>query len=206
MRIRCPACFADFSLEAALQGDAARKALVWAFSLPSPLAQALTNYLGMFRSEGRVLSWSRVEKILDELHDQIDGEIVTRSGVTRPAPMAVWQQALEQMIELRNTRRLTLPLKSNGYLLEIVTSLVERSAAKAEDEREQQLRQGQRRDANTEVAAKNGVARSNAINQVAADLALGLIDDDEAVEQLVGVGMSREAAKAQVEQHRRDQS
>lgn len=205
MKIRCPSCFADFALEAALEGDAARRSLVWAFSLPATLSMALTNYLAMFRAEGRSLAWSRVEKILDELHLMIEGEIVTRTGVTRAAPSHLWKQALEEMIDLRNKRKLTLPLKSNGYLLDIVKSLAEREAAMAEDEREANLKQG-RRDESSNATARGDIERRLRLSSIKGDLELGLIDDDQAHAQMLALGIVSDAAHRLLEEYRRDRT
>ncbi|MBI2397699.1 MAG: hypothetical protein HYV17_07865 [Xanthomonadales bacterium] len=138
----------------------------------------------------------------------IDSAMVTRGGMDRAAPLAVWQAGLEQMVELRNGNKLTLPLKSHGYLLEIVASLAEKSAAKAEADLEEGRRKGQHR-----AAGSNGpdagprradIARSERINRVGADLSLGLIDEAAALSALRAEGLSELAVQRLAEQHRRD--
>src|SRR5690625_2985721 len=113
MRITCPGCGAQYSLEAALQSDAAREALMRALQMPAPLARLWAQYLAMFRSTKRALAMDRAERLMAELLPLLDAQEVRRNGVTRTAPLPLWQDALQQMVDLRNEDKLRLPLKSH---------------------------------------------------------------------------------------------
>lgn len=184
MQIKCPACNAAFSLDAALAIDAGRSAVMQALAMPAPLARPLASYLAMFRSAGRALNFDRVEKLMAELQPMLDGLTVTRNGSTRSASLAVWQQALERMIEHRDAGKLELPLKSHGYLLEIVFGIADKVDAKTERDVEETRRRGHHRTPESSQVANPRLEQTWLVSRVRADLDLGLITRDQADEQL----------------------
>jgi hypothetical protein len=48
---------------------------------------------------------------------------IERNGRTWPAPLEYWKAALEHMVQLRDQAKLQLPLKSHGYLLEVIVGM-----------------------------------------------------------------------------------
>lgn len=191
MRITCPSCCATFSLDVALQMDASRGALLQALHMPAPLAVLWAQYLGMFRSKGRALAHDRAERIMAELVPMLDAGTVTRNGNVRPASIDLWRAALEQMVDLRNNDKLQLPLKSHGYLLEIVFAAAERGAAKAEQAVEVIRQKGQHR-----AAADDRLQRVNKLSQIRGDFSLGLIDRAQAELRLADIDFPPEALDA----------
>lgn len=187
MKIKCPACHAEFALEAALAVDAARSALVAALAMPAAISALVPPYLALFRSAGRVLSFSRVEALLVELLPMLKSETVTRNGTTRHCPISTWQLALTAVLEHRDSGRLRTPLKTHGYLLEVAYSLAESAAARAENQVEQQRRRGTARD-----DADEKVRRLNLISRVRGDIELGLITREKGVDQLRTAGINPE--------------
>jgi hypothetical protein len=190
MRITCPGCGAQYSLEAALQADAGREALMRALQMPAPLARLWAQYLAMFRSKSRALAMDRAERLMAELLPSLDEQMVRRNGVTRPAPLAVWEAALREMVELRNAGKLTLPLKSHGYLLEIVFSAADKIDAKAEREREDERKRGDHR-----KASSQSMERRVALSRIRGDLELGMIERADAVELVRQLGYPEDALK-----------
>ena len=138
MRLTCPCCGAQNSLEALLTDAAARQAVAAALALPG-LGDRLVRYLGLFRPPGRGLTWDRVARLLDELNAALAAGQIERHGQTWPAPLDYWKIALDQILDSRPT--LTLPLKSHGYLYEILVGLSRKAsdarAAQAEVAAEQ---------------------------------------------------------------------
>jgi len=191
MRITCPSCAATFSLDVALQMDASRGALLRALHMPAPLASLWAQYLGMFRAKGRALAHDRADRIMAELVPMLDAGTVTRNGNVRQASIDLWRAALEQMVELRNNDKLQLPLKSHGYLLEIVFAAAERGAAKAEQAVEISRRKGQHRD-----AANGRLQRIDKLSQIRGDFRLGLIDRTQAELRLADIDFPPEALDA----------
>ena len=132
MKLTCPACNALFTLDAALQGDAAREAVLTALALPAPLAKLLVRYLACFAPAKRQLSWDRVAALLGELAGPIAAAQVERNGRTWAAPIGYWQMGLETVLQARDGGKLTLPLKSHGYLFEVIAGLSGKAEALAE--------------------------------------------------------------------------
>lgn len=175
MRLTCPCCYGQFELEAALNVDAARSALVTALRMPAPLATLLGNYLGCFRTKTGALKPDKAERLMAELLPMLEGEHVVRDGLRRDCPIATWQQGLVEILDARTAGRLTLPLKSHGYLLKIVADLAEKAGAKSEREREVKLRSTARSaegDRKAEIYDR--------LSRINGDLELGMIDESEA--------------------------
>jgi hypothetical protein len=191
MRVTCPSCCASFSLDVALQMDASRGALLRALHMPAPLAGLWAQYLGMFRSKGRALAHDRADKLMAELVPMLDAGTVVRNGNTRTASIDVWRGALEQMVELRNTDKLQLPLKSHGYLLEIVFAAAERGAAKAEQAVEVSRQKGQHR-----TVGDQALARRSRLAQIQGDYRLKIIDRTTAELRLADIDFPPEALDA----------
>ena len=121
MQIRCPSCGAEMSLEAVIDNDAAAQALTLALSI-TPLGKLIVRYLALFRPAKSKLSWPRVVTLLGELMPMIESQRIERNGSLYEAPHDVWCAAIEQMLATRDAGRLQTPLKSHGYLLEVIIS------------------------------------------------------------------------------------
>lgn len=144
VKLVCPACGATHSLEALLTDVSAREAVAAALALPAPLADRVLRYLALFRPAQRALSWDRAAKLLQELLGAVKAGHVERKGRSWAAPLELWQAALDQMLAGRE--QLTLPLKSHGYLFEVVAGLSSRAEARGEARQEERRQQplGQR--------------------------------------------------------------
>lgn len=122
MRTRCPACGTTLSLESLVAHDGAREALANAFRLSGGLGQAVIRYLSLFRPETRELTLDRVAKLLAEVLPDIQTQRITRAGQVFEAPAEAWVWAIEQAIAARDAGRLTTPLKSHGWLYEVISN------------------------------------------------------------------------------------
>lgn len=140
MQLNCPACGATFSLDAIIGHEGAREAVLVALQLPAPLGKTLIQYVGLFRPAQRALSMDRLAKLLNELLPMISKAQIERNGSIYSAPIDYWRNAMETMLASRD--KLTLPLKSHGYLLEIIAGMAEKTAAKAEQSNENSRRSG----------------------------------------------------------------
>ena len=134
MKTACPACGASFSLDALVSHDGARALVAELAALSGPLAGAVLRYLGLFRPQQRSLSWERAARLLAELVQMVTDARVERRGRVYPAPRESWIAAIEHMLDHRD--RLTLPLKSHGYLIEVLIGAVEQAEARAEARQE----------------------------------------------------------------------
>ena len=121
MICRCPNCGAANSLDS-LVGDAeAAEVLKMLLELDADIGKAAIRYIGLFRPAKSQLSWARTAKLLNELLPMIKAQEAARDGVCFPAPAEAWIHGFNETVNARDQGRLKLPLKSHGYLLEIVS-------------------------------------------------------------------------------------
>ena len=135
MKLTCPACGAVASLDAIIAHRGARDAVQVALQMPAPLGELLVRYVALFRPKSRQLSLDRLARLLGELLPLIQAARIERRGREWPAPQEYWRSALEEITT--RGQGLTLPLKSHGYLLEILAGYADKAAAGAEAKREQ---------------------------------------------------------------------
>ena len=122
----CPDCGAIRPLADYLRDADARAALVAALDCPSPLARRIVPYLALHSPAGRAIQSARLTRLLRELADLLMSGDVTRRTVTHPAPLPIWEAALDEVLGAHAAGRLTLPLDGHGYLLEIAWRLAAR--------------------------------------------------------------------------------
>lgn len=144
MKASCPACGARFDLECAIADADGRRVAGILAELPAAIGPLMLQYLGLFRPAGGGLRYSRMLTLLEELRPLIAEERVVRNGRTWSAPQGLWLEALQHLAARPGS--LHLPLKSNGYLLEIVAAMAERFAAKAEQAHHERMQRGERDD------------------------------------------------------------
>lgn len=155
MQLTCPVCGARCSIEAHLSDESARRTMAAALKMPAQLGDLTLRYLGLFRSRNRALAWDRAECLLADLLAPIERGQLERRGRTWAAPMDYWRRALEQMLAGRD--KLTLPLKSHGYLFEIVVGLADGAESKSEARMEQDRQTGQARTETVPAAAPKAI-------------------------------------------------
>jgi len=133
MRIICPCCHTDFPLEAGINDVAARNAVKLAFSI-TPLGDSLLAYVQLFKPEKKVLSMSKLTKLLEELVPMMRDGKIEYKGRVWPAPQPYWEQSIRQMLDSRES--LTLPIKTHGYLFSIIAGYADKDGGKTEKQTE----------------------------------------------------------------------
>lgn len=128
------------SAEVFLQAQEDRQALAQILLLGLPMGAQLLRYIGLFRPAKNALSLTRTQRLLAELLPDIKRGVITSKGRDWVVPPPVWQQAFERVQANREAGLLNLPLRSHGYLHEILVSLANRVEGAAETAHEQQLR------------------------------------------------------------------
>ena len=121
MNIKCPNCGAVHSLDSLINDADASAVLRAVLEMDAELGKAAIRYVGLFRPAKSQLSWSRTAKLLNELLPMMKAQTAERDGVSSPAPAEAWLRGFNETVNARDQGRLKLPLKSHGYLLEIVT-------------------------------------------------------------------------------------
>lgn len=134
MKVTCPACGSAFDLDAAVSDADARRFVDLVAGLEPRVAKPLIQYLALFRPEKTGMRWSRMLALAEELLPMIREARVRRSGTVYAVPADAWAAALSMLAD--RPKNLTLPLKSHGYLLEILASQAEKIAAGAERQAE----------------------------------------------------------------------
>jgi hypothetical protein len=136
MRVTCPTCHCEISLDALLESESARRAVARLAEISVPFGALMLRYVALFRPEKRRLSIDRMVSLLEELLPDIERGAVRRKGRDWPAPRDTWRAAVEQVLANRDKGTLTLPLTSHGYLHEVICGMAEKFEAAAERERE----------------------------------------------------------------------
>ena len=121
MNIKCPNCGAVHSLDSLINDADASAVLKAVLEMDVELGKAAIRYIGLFRPAKSQLSWARTAKLLNELLPMIKAQEAARDGVCFPAPTEAWIHGFNETVNARDQGRLKLPLKSHGYLLEIVS-------------------------------------------------------------------------------------
>ena len=121
MNIKCPNCGAVHSLDTLINDAEASAVLKAVLEMDAELGKAAIRYIGLFRPAKSQLSWARTAKLLNELLPMIKAQEAARDGVCFPAPTEAWIHSFNETVNARDQGRLKLPLKSHGYLLEIVS-------------------------------------------------------------------------------------
>ena len=121
MNIKCPNCGAVHSLDSLINDADASAVLRAELEMDAELGKAAIRYVGLFRPAKSQLSWSRTAKLLNELQPMMKAQTAERDGVSSPAPAEAWLHGFNETVNARDQGRLKLPLKSHGYLLEIVS-------------------------------------------------------------------------------------
>jgi hypothetical protein len=105
--------------------------------IPAQLQARAISYLGLFRSGKRALKPAKAHKVLTGLLDLVNaGTVHWEHGETRPAPVELWAQALDAVIERRPAA-----LTNHNYLKHTAWDMAAGLAASRETEREMAKRQ-----------------------------------------------------------------
>lgn len=156
MKASCPACGASFDLDAAVSDADARRFADVVAGLDPRVARPLIQYLALFRPEKTGMRWSRMLSLALELEPLIKSGRVTRNGTTYAVPLDMWATALGVLAD--RPKSLALPLKSHGYLLEMLANQAEKIAARVEAETEARKRSPVAREASTPGGAGTHIA------------------------------------------------
>lgn len=120
MKTRCPCCGVENSLDALIANDDARNTLWLLSQAGGDLTKLTVQYLGLFRPAKTSLTYSRMNTLLNELLPDMQAGRIARSGIVYEAPKAAWLYAFGEVLARRNTGSLNTPLKSHGYLYEVI--------------------------------------------------------------------------------------
>jgi len=140
MKLNCPDCGTTFDLIQAMEDADGRRFVDLIKELPPITIKPFVRYLRLFKPGQQSLRWSRMLKLAHELHPNIKDAVVMRNG---QAYVVTGQQWADVMTSLVDTppKNLRLPLKTHGYLLEVLATSTEKKISKKEQETENRKRQ-----------------------------------------------------------------
>ncbi len=121
MQTKCPNCGAVASLDLLLTNDDARNAIAALAAISGELAKTTIRYCGLFRPAKSQLSFARLAALLNQLLPDIKAQRIERDGKVYEAPLDAWLHAMQAMLTRRDNHQLKLPLKSHGYLYEVIS-------------------------------------------------------------------------------------
>ncbi len=120
MHTKCPNCGAVNSLDSLITNAEASAAVIAAAGLSGELGKLVIRYCGLFRPAKSQLSFARLAALLNQLLPDIKAQRIERDGKVYDAPLDAWLHAMQVMLTKRDNNELNLPLKSHGYLYEII--------------------------------------------------------------------------------------
>ncbi len=129
MNIKCSNCGAVHSLDTLINDAEASAVLKAVLEMDVELGKAAIRYIGLFRPAKSQLSWARTAKLLNELLPMIKAQEAARDGVCFPAPTEAWIHGFNETVNARDQGRLKTPLKSHGYLYEILAGWIGQPSA-----------------------------------------------------------------------------
>lgn len=121
MNLKCPNCGAVHSLDSLIGNDGAADLIKAVLEFDALIGKAAVRYVGLFRPAKSQLTFARTAKLLGELLPDIQSGQISRDGVICPAPPEAWIYGFQTALDARDAGRLKPPLKSHGYLYEIIS-------------------------------------------------------------------------------------
>ena len=146
--VKCPVCHSSMSIDVLLADDAPREALLAIIDVHpqgKTFIKPLLHYIGLFAPAKSQLSHTRIAALIGELTPMITAGRIERNGIIHTAPLDYWTDGINAVLNARSAGTLTTPLKSHGYLLEVISKRANASAAKAEQAAHESARKGEAR-------------------------------------------------------------
>lgn len=140
MRITCPSCHAEASLDVLVGREADARAVSAFLARHVALGDVLLRYVALFRPAKRRLGLARMVALIEELMPDIERGAVARKGRDWPTTPELWRAAIEQVLANNAKGTLTLPLSGHGYLYEVLQGMSDKAEAAVERDGEAQRR------------------------------------------------------------------
>mgnify|MGYP000568786957 FL=1 len=121
MKTRCPCCGAENSLDALIAHEGARQAMWAVAQVGGEVGKLAVQYIALFRPAKTALTFERMAKLLGELLPDMERGAISRNSLEYPAPPEAWIYGFRELLARRNAGSLKLPLKSHGYLYEVIS-------------------------------------------------------------------------------------
>ena len=164
-QLQCPACGAEMSLDVVLSHEALRRATFELLQMSLPLGALVMRDVALFRPAKNRMGADRMAKLVAQLLPDMQRQAITHRGRDWDMPLEGWRAGFEAMLEKAAADKLTLPLKSHGYLMEIIVGYGNKAEAAKETKREQDRAYPYSTDRNSNTAAPIGDVISQVISR-----------------------------------------
>ncbi len=149
MQLCCPACGFKSPIETFAADKDARHFAALMGRVPPPLSDLVLRYLGLFAPAKHAMTFSKGRAVLEPLVVLIEQGRITRAKREWPVSLSGFEHGLQHMVDRRAS--LTLPLKSHGYLLEVLAGAADKVEAQSEAQEIARQRTGETRKAAEEA-------------------------------------------------------
>lgn len=140
MRITCPSCHAEASLDVLVGREADARAVSAFLARHVQLGDVLLRYIALHRPAKRRLGLARMVALIEELMPDIERGAIARKGRDWPVTQELWRAAAEQVLSNNAKGTLTLPLSGHGYLYEVLQGMSDKAETRAERDGEAEKR------------------------------------------------------------------
>lgn len=131
IKITCPHCTEEFSLREARTDQQWRELITLLAKLPRDVHQAFLQYAELFKpAKQKTVRSGTLLKLMKELLPLIEAQQIERHRTHYTVDYATWARAMQYLFDRKDTMQ--LPLKGNGYLLEMLANNAEKREAQAE--------------------------------------------------------------------------
>lgn len=146
----CTVCGAEEGLDTLLRrmidDDQVRRLIADVLTASLPLGALVVRYLRLHKPPQQKLRMSVVAKLLAELVPDLKRHVIERAGRSWDVNGDSWKAALQAVFDAHDKGTLSLPLKGNGYLYQVLMRLADKTEAVAEKQVEQARRAPPRQD------------------------------------------------------------
>ncbi len=179
--LSCPVCGTELNMATLFQHEETQRAFARLAAVSIPLGARVMAYSTLFAPPKTRLTVPKQVRVILQLLPDLERKAITYRGRDWSVPLALWAQAIDQMLLSRDTGRLELPLKGHGYLHAILCSLADKAEASAEQQAETDKRNGTNRPGTVQVHGQTmSIAQGLAQVFGGRDPALAKIDADRA--------------------------
>lgn len=134
--LHCPMCGTELDMGHLMVASGDRAAFLRLMDIALPMPGLISQYVRLFAPPKTALTQRKQARIILELLPDLQRCAITHRGRTWPTPLALWEAAIEQMLQARDAGRLELPMKGHGYLYTILVSLADKHEAALEHQAE----------------------------------------------------------------------
>jgi hypothetical protein len=142
----CPICGTELTLAQLFANEDTQHAVARLASVSIPLGARVLQYCTLFAPPKTRLTVPKQVKLILSLLPDLERQAITARGRDWAVPLALWAQAIDQMLLAQGAGKLDLPMKGHRYLYSILVGLADKVEGVAEAQAAVAARAGPRQD------------------------------------------------------------